>query len=83
MKMFWSLSSPKFLYNAIKYTENKIIISSIEGEKFYRLEILNNGDKVEDRDAPFIFEKGFTGEISYNKNQPGWGFTFAKNMRMT
>lgn len=68
----------QILDNAIKYTENKIIISSIEGEKFYRLEILNNGDKVEDRDAPFIFEKGFTGEISYNQKPTGMGLYLCK-----
>lgn len=64
--------------NAIKYTDDLIEIKSLEGDKYNYLEIRDNGSKVDDQDAPFIFEKGFTGEISYKQKPTGMGLYLVK-----
>ncbi|MDD7306527.1 MAG: HAMP domain-containing sensor histidine kinase [Peptoniphilaceae bacterium] len=64
--------------NALKYTEDMIEIETIESDKYNHIEIIDNGDKVDDQDAPFIFEKGFTGEISYKQKPTGMGLYLVK-----
>lgn len=64
--------------NACKYTEDLIEIKTIEEKKINIIEIMDNGEKVDDQDAPFIFEKGFTGEISYKQKPTGMGLYLVK-----
>lgn len=64
--------------NACKYTDDLIEIRTIEGKKYNFIEIRDNGKKVDDQDAPFIFEKGFTGEISYKQKPTGMGLYLVK-----
>lgn len=64
--------------NALKYTDDLIEIKTFETKKYNHLEIRDNGNKVDDQDAPFIFEKGFTGEISYKQKPTGMGLYLVK-----
>src|SRR5699024_6603045 len=64
--------------NACKYTEDLIEIKTFESKKYNHIEIIDNGKKVDDQDAPFIFEKGFTGEISYKQKPTGMGLYLVK-----
>jgi len=72
--------------NAIKYknievSKKQIVISSDENEKNIRLNIRDNGIGVKAYDLPFIFEKGFTGEIGeQRKNSTGMGLYLAKQV---
>ncbi|MGG7057917.1 sensor histidine kinase [Clostridium nigeriense] len=72
--------------NAIKYknievSKKQIVISSDDNEKNIRLNIRDNGIGVKAYDLPFIFEKGFTGEIGeQRKNSTGMGLYLAKQV---
>ena len=76
----------QILSNAIKYknieiSDPKIVISSYENEENIRLNIRDNGIGVKSYDLPFIFEKGFTGEIGeQRKNSTGMGLYLAKQV---
>lgn len=64
--------------NACKYTDSMIEIRSSSKGNFNHIEIRDNGRKVDDRDLPFIFEKGFTGQISYKQKPTGIGLYLVK-----
>lgn len=76
----------QIISNAIKYTdveetEAKIVITSVENEKYIKLNIRDNGIGVKPYDLPFIFEKGFTGMIGeQRKNSTGMGLYLAKQV---
>lgn len=62
--------------NAVKYADGsrgEIAVSTgQEGDKIY-LGIYNNGDSVPPEDAPFIFDKGFTGSNPNRQKATGMG----------
>ncbi|GAA0117274.1 sensor histidine kinase [Clostridium senegalense] len=76
----------QIISNAVKYTdveetEAKIVITSVENEKYIKLNIKDNGIGVKPYDLPFIFEKGFTGMIGeQRKNSTGMGLYLAKQV---
>ena len=76
----------QIISNAIKYTDveetdAKIVITSVEDEKYIKLNIRDNGIGVKSYDLPFIFEKGFTGMIGeQRKNSTGMGLYLAKQV---
>lgn len=76
----------QIISNAVKYKnieESKpyIVINSDENEKNISLTIRDNGIGVKAYDLPFIFEKGFTGEIGeQRKNSTGMGLYLAKQV---
>lgn len=76
----------QIISNAVKYKnieESKpyIVITSDEDEKNISLTIRDNGIGVKAYDLPFIFEKGFTGEIGeQRKNSTGMGLYLAKQV---
>lgn len=76
----------QIISNAVKYKnieESKpyIVITSDENEKNISLTIRDNGIGVKAYDLPFIFEKGFTGEIGeQRKNSTGMGLYLAKQV---
>ena len=76
----------QIISNAIKYknieiSKAKIVITSNENEKNIKLNIRDNGIGVKAYDLPFIFEKGFTGEIGeQRKNSTGMGLYLAKKV---
>ncbi|MBM6861895.1 sensor histidine kinase, partial [Clostridium saudiense] len=58
-----------------------IAITSDENEKNISLIIRDNGIGVKSYDLPFIFEKGFTGEIGeQRKNSTGMGLYLAEQV---
>lgn len=69
----------QIISNSIKYKKSclenpKIIIRTIKDKKEIKLIIRDNGIGVKPFDLPFIFEKGFTGEIGeQRKNSTGMG----------
>ncbi len=76
----------QIISNSVKYknaevSESYIYITSDENEKNIRLTIRDNGIGVKAYDLPFIFEKGFTGEIGeQRKNSTGMGLYLAKQV---
>lgn len=76
----------QIISNSIKYinielSNPQIFITSEETEKNVRLNIRDNGIGVKAYDLPFIFEKGFTGEIGEKrKNSTGMGLYLAKQV---
>ena len=76
----------QIISNAVKYTdveetEAKIVITSVENEKYIKLNIRDNGIGVKSYDLPFIFEKGFTGMVGeQRKNSTGMGLYLAKQV---
>ena len=68
-------------YKNIEETNPQIVIISDENEKNINLTIRDNGIGVKVYDLPFIFEKGFTGEIGeQRKNSTGMGLYLAKQV---
>lgn len=76
----------QIISNAVKYTvteeaKPKIVITSECNEKSIKLNIKDNGIGVKAYDLPFIFEKGFTGEVGQQrKNSTGMGLYLAKQV---
>lgn len=76
----------QIISNAVKYTDveetdAKIAITSVENEKYIKLNIRDNGIGVKSYDLPFIFEKGFTGMVGeQRKNSTGMGLYLAKQV---
>lgn len=76
----------QIISNAVKYknlevSEPYIAITSDENEKNISLIIRDNGIGVKSYDLPFIFEKGFTGEIGeQRKNSTGMGLYLAEQV---
>ncbi len=76
----------QIISNAVKYknieaSKPYIVITSDENEKNISLTIRDNGIGVKVYDLPFIFEKGFTGEIGeQRKNSTGMGLYLAKQV---
>ena len=76
----------QMISNSIKYKnieneEPEINIFSEETENSIKLTIRDNGIGVKSYDMPFIFEKGFTGEIGeQRKNSTGMGLYIANEM---
>lgn len=76
----------QIISNAVKYknievSNQQIVIYSEENEKNIRLTIRDNGIGVKPYDLPFIFEKGFTGEVGeQRKNSTGMGLYLAKQV---
>jgi signal transduction histidine kinase len=71
--------------NAIKYqkeeAESFIYISIKQDNNQIKLSIRDNGIGVKSYDLPFVFEKGFTGEIGVQKkNSTGMGLYLAKQV---
>ncbi|WP_346935934.1 sensor histidine kinase [Clostridium sp.] len=68
-------------YKNIEVSDPQIVITSDENEKNINLTIRDNGIGVKAYDLPFIFEKGFTGEIGQQrKNSTGMGLYLAKQV---
>lgn len=68
-------------YKNIEVSNPQIVITSDENEKNIKLTIGDNGLGVKAYDLPFIFEKGFTGEIGeQRKNSTGMGLYLAKQV---
>ena len=68
-------------YKNIEETNPQIVIISDENEKNIKFTIRDNGIGVKVYDLPFIFEKGFTGEIGeQRKNSTGMGLYLAKQV---
>ena len=68
-------------YKNIEETNPQIVIISDENDKNINLTIRDNGIGVKAYDLPFIFEKGFTGEIGeQRKNSTGMGLYLAKQV---
>lgn len=68
-------------YKNIEVRDPQIVITSDENEKNINLTIRDNGIGVKAYDLPFIFEKGFTGEIGeQRKNSTGMGLYLAKQV---
>lgn len=68
-------------YKNIEVRDPQIVITSDENEKNINLIIRDNGIGVKAYDLPFIFEKGFTGEIGQQrKNSTGMGLYLAKQV---
>jgi len=76
----------QIISNSVKYTDveetdAKIVITSVENEKYVKLNIRDNGIGVKSYDLPFIFEKGFTGMVGeQRKNSTGMGLYLAKQV---
>ena len=76
----------QIISNAIKYKNNEcnnphIKIYTKEDDKNIRLVVRDNGIGVKEYDLPFIFDKGFTGEIGeQRKNSTGIGLYLAKKV---
>lgn len=76
----------QIISNAVKYTvteeiKPKIVITSEYNEESIKLNIKDNGIGVKSYDLPFIFEKGFTGEVGQQrKNSTGMGLYLAKQV---
>lgn len=76
----------QIISNAVKYknmevSHPQIVITSDENEQNVRLNIRDNGIGVKAYDLPFIFEKGFTGEVGeQRKNSTGMGLYLAKQI---
>lgn len=76
----------QIISNAVKYTDSeeiepKIVITSEDTDEGIKLNIRDNGIGVKSYDLPFIFEKGFTGEIGeQRKNSTGMGLYLAKQV---
>lgn len=76
----------QIISNAVKYTDSeeiepKIVITSEDTDESIKLNIRDNGIGVKSYDLPFIFEKGFTGEIGeQRKNSTGMGLYLAKQV---
>ena len=76
----------QIISNAVKYTvteeiKPKIVITSECNEESIKLNIKDNGIGVKSYDLPFIFEKGFTGEVGQQrKNSTGMGLYLAKQV---
>ncbi len=74
--------------NSIKYQNEKeensfihLFIKHDENNNQVKLSIRDNGIGVKDYDLPFIFEKGFTGEIGeQRKNSTGMGLYLVKQV---
>lgn len=74
--------------NAIKYQKQQVTDAYIQfeatqdiGSHAIRLTIRDNGIGVKPYDLPFVFEKGFTGEIGeQRKNSTGMGLYLAKQV---
>ncbi|MEW8995042.1 sensor histidine kinase [Clostridium sp.] len=68
-------------YKNIELSDPQIVITSDENEKNINLTIGDNGIGVKAYDLPFIFGKGFTGEIGeQRKNSTGMGLYLAKQV---
>ncbi|WP_346928879.1 HAMP domain-containing sensor histidine kinase [Clostridium sp.] len=68
-------------YKNIEVSDPQIVITLDENEKNINLTIRDNGIGVKAYDLPFIFEKGFTGEIGeQRKNSTGMGLYLAKQV---
>ncbi|GAA0180452.1 sensor histidine kinase [Clostridium sediminicola] len=68
-------------YKNIEVSDPQIVITSDENEKNLNLTIRDDGIGVKAYDLPFIFEKGFTGEIGeQRKNSTGMGLYLAKQV---
>lgn len=76
----------QIISNAIKYknievSNPQIVIYLEENEKNISLTMRDNGIGVKAYDLPFIFEKGFTGEIGeQRKNSTGMGLYLSKQV---
>ncbi len=71
----------QFMSNAVKYADNREGSISVSigrsGEKI-KICIYNNGDGIQPEDAPFVFDKGFTGNYQGQSNATGMGLYLAK-----
>lgn len=68
-------------YKDSEESEPKIVITLEKSEKDIKLNIRDNGIGIKSYDLPFIFEKGFTGEIGQErKNSTGMGLYLAKQV---
>ena len=76
----------QIISNSVKYedsskAEQKIVITLEKNEEDIKLNIRDNGIGIKSYDLPFIFEKGFTGEIGQQrKNSTGMGLYLAKQV---
>ncbi|MGL5480004.1 MAG: sensor histidine kinase, partial [Clostridium sp.] len=76
----------QIISNSIKYTDSeieksKIIITAEDNKDNIKLKIRDNGIGIKSYDLPFIFQKGFTGEIGeQRKNSTGMGLYLAKRV---
>lgn len=68
----------QIMSNSTKYTDDKIEIFSEKKDGKNFLIIQNNGGRVAEEDAPFIFEKGFTSERSNSQKSTGIGLYLSK-----
>ena len=66
----------QLMSNAVKYAdakEGRVWILMNEDDQKIRLGIYNNGEGVPPEDAPFIFDKGFTGSYPNRQKATGMG----------
>ena len=75
------LVSNSIKYRNIEIENSYLDISSYKDEKNIILSIKDNGIGIKSYDLPFIFEKGFTGDIGkQRKNSTGIGLYLAKEV---
>ncbi|MDE6025732.1 MAG: HAMP domain-containing histidine kinase [Lachnospiraceae bacterium] len=77
--VFFMLS--QLISNAVKYvaeSEGEIFISVNNVEDKVHLGIYNNGEGVPEEDAPFVFDKGFTGGHPNRQKATGMGLYLVK-----
>lgn len=71
----------QFMSNAVKYTDSRegsISVSMSRGGDNIEICIYNNGKGIQPEDAPFIFDKGFTGNYQDRSKATGMGLYLAK-----
>ena len=77
----------QLLGNAVKYADSsagRLLLTMEKGQDQVRLGIYNNGPGVPPQDAPFVFDKGFTGSSPNRQKATGMGLylegKYAKRM---
>ncbi len=71
----------QFMSNAVKYADSRegsISVSIARSGEKIKICIYNNGDGIQPEDAPFVFDKGFTGNYQGQSNATGMGLYLAK-----
>ena len=71
----------QFMSNAVKYAdsrEGRISVSIGRSGDKIKLCSYNNGDGIQPEDAPFVFDKGFTGNYQGQSKATGMGLYLAK-----
>lgn len=73
----------QLLSNAIKYSPEEaprvdIICEELDGSGDIYISVRDNGKGVNEEDAPFIFDKGFTGIHTLRQSATGMGLYFVK-----